>query len=140
MTTISTAGLPALSSAETAFKTAIEAAIDGAVGNNSLTSAHIFVGNGSNVATDAVVSGVISLSNTGVVSFSTSFAYVTTTASNGEVAITGMTATGGCVVTPLESVAAPHVICGTDKITIYEAGTSNVYNAKSVAVLVLKKS
>lgn len=37
--------------------------------STTLTSAHIYVGNASNVATDTAVSGVISLSNSGVVSF-----------------------------------------------------------------------
>jgi hypothetical protein len=50
MTTISLAGVAAQSQSEKAFKTNIETAIDGAVGNNTLASAHIFVGNASNVA------------------------------------------------------------------------------------------
>lgn len=38
--------------------------------SNALTSAHIFVGNGSNVATDVAMSGDISISNTGATSYS----------------------------------------------------------------------
>jgi len=44
---------------------AIQTQIDGKL-SNTLTSAHIYVGNGSNVATDVAVTGDIAISNTGV--------------------------------------------------------------------------
>jgi hypothetical protein len=39
--------------------------------SNTLTSAHLFVGNGSNVATDVAVSGDLTLANTGAFTFNT---------------------------------------------------------------------
>jgi hypothetical protein len=183
-TTISTAGLPALSTAEKTFKTAIETAIDAAglvtmdaatASNDgyitkefaalmvaatatndgyldkddfatftakqtaTLADGKIWVGNGSNVAAAVSLTGPIDLSNAGLTSFDAAWKFVTTTGTNGEVAISDMTTNGGCVVTPMESVAAPHAVAAAGKVTIYEAGTTNVYNAKKVAILVLSK-
>jgi hypothetical protein len=70
MTTISTTGMAQLSTDAKTFKTNIEAAIDGAVGNNALTSAHIFVGNASNVAADVAVTGTLVMANDGSTSLS----------------------------------------------------------------------
>lgn len=60
--------------------------ITGAGSGSSLTSAHIFVGNASNVATDVAVSGVIAISNTGVTSFAAGG--ITNAAINAAAAIT----------------------------------------------------
>lgn len=68
MTTIATTGMAQLTTNEKQFKANIEAAIDGAVGNNTLTSAHIFVGNASNVAADVEVTGTLAITNAGVTS------------------------------------------------------------------------
>ncbi len=46
--------------------------VGGAGGTLALTSAHLFVGNASNRATDVPVSGVLTLANTGVFSFASS--------------------------------------------------------------------
>jgi hypothetical protein len=140
MTTIATTGMAALSTHEKKFKENIEAAIDGAVGNNTLTSAHIFVGNASNVAADVAVTGPIALSNAGVTSFSSTWGKKASTDTNGEIALTGMTAAGVALVVPNESVGAIHVVPGTDKLTVYSAGTTNVVASKSFAVLAITKS
>ena len=70
MTTIATTGMAQLSTDAKLFKANIEAAIDGAVGNNTLTAAHIFVGNASNVAADVAVTGTLVITNAGVTSLS----------------------------------------------------------------------
>ena len=140
MTTISTAGMAALSTHEKKFKENIETAIDGAVGNNTLTSAHIFVGNASNVAADVAVTGPIALSNAGVTSFASTWGKKASTDTNGEIALTGMTSAGVALVVPNESVGAIHVVPGTNKLTVYSAGTTNVVASKSFAVLAITKS
>jgi hypothetical protein len=140
MTTIATTGMAALSTHEKKFKENIEAAIDGAVGNNTLTSAHIFVGNASNVAADVAVTGPLSITNGGVTSFASTWGKKGTTDTNGEIALTGMTAAGVALVVPNESVGAIHVVPGTDKLTVYSAGTTNVVASKSFAVLAITKS
>jgi len=70
MTTILTTGMAQLSTDAKVFKGHIETAIDGAVGNNTLNSAHIFVGNASNVAADVAVTGTLIMANDGATSLS----------------------------------------------------------------------
>lgn len=67
--------------ADTLATKAYARSVGGSGGTSSLTSAHIFVGNGSNVATDVAMSGDITINNTGVTAIGTN--KVTTTTING---------------------------------------------------------
>ena len=63
---------------------------------------------------------------------------VSTTSASGVIAIPGVTAASGVVVTAQESQAAVHVIPGTDQIVVYAAGTGTPVNAKKFAWHVVK--
>lgn len=142
MTTIATTGMAQLTTNEKQFKTNIEAAIDGAVGNNTLTSAHIFVGNASNVATDVEVTGVVDLSNAGAFTWDTAWVNVATTSSNGELTIANMTSNGGVIVLPRATTGTngpiTHQTAAAGKVTLFYDGTTNVAASLSVAYLVAK--
>lgn len=79
------------------------------VGNGTLTSAHLFVGNSSNVATDVAASGDISLSNTGA------FTVLAAPASG----ITGATLASNVLASSLTSVGSLSslTVSGTSKFT-----------------------
>lgn len=117
-------------------KTAIDLVSTGAA---TLASGKIFVGNSNNVSTAVTPSGVIAVSTAGVVSFSSNFATASTTDTNGEIAITGMTTNGIVLAVPNESAASVHVVPAAGKVTVFEAGTTNVISTKKFAVLVLSK-
>lgn len=73
---------------------------------------------------------------------------VETTDASGEIAVTGMTATGSVQVTPAEDLGTnlvlADVVCGTDKITVYTRNTNTdaraALNAKDVHLLVIALS
>lgn len=58
---------------------------------------------------------------------------------NGEISVAGMTSNGRVVITPMEACPAVHVVPASGKITVFEANTTNVINAKKLAVLILAK-
>lgn len=70
-------------------------------GSTALTSAHIFVGNASNVATDVAMTGVIAISNAGLTSFG-SFSSATLAA-----ALTDETGTGNVVFSNSPTLVTP---------------------------------
>ncbi len=166
-TTILTAGLPTFSESEKLYKSYIETAIDtaglvtmdAATASNdgfltkedfatftakqtaTLGDAKILVGNASNIAAAVTPSGVISLANTGVVTFSTNFANVAATDSNGKLTIANMTSGGGAIVMPMESIGTnvvTHCTAATGTLTVNINGSTNVLASKSVAYLVTK--
>jgi hypothetical protein len=165
--TISTAGLPTLSESDKLFKLHIETAIDtaglvtldAATASNdgfltkesfatftakqtaTLADGKILAGNASNIATAVTPTGVISMANTGVFTFSTNFANVATTTSNGELTIANMTASGGGIVMALAATGTnvvTHATPATGKLTVNINGTTNVLASTSVAYFVTK--
>jgi hypothetical protein len=110
-------------------------------GSSSLTipAGKILVGSATNTALPVTPTGVVALSNAGVVSFSTNFAFAATSGTNGEIAVSGMTTNGAVVITPMEACPAVHVVAAAGKVTVFEANTTNVINAKKLAVLILAK-
>lgn len=142
MTTIATTGLAQMTTNEKQWKANIEAAIDGAVGNNALTSANIFVGNASNVAAGVAVTGVVDLDNTGKFTWDSAWMNVATTSSNGELTIADMTSNGGIIVLPRASTGTngpiTHQTAAAGKVTLFYDGTTNVAASLSVAYAVVK--
>jgi hypothetical protein len=104
----------------------------------SLASGKINVGNASNVPTAVTVSGVVTLAASGATAFASNVAGRSASDSNGEIAITGVTSNSGVIVLAQESLDAVHVVPAAGKITVYEAGTTNVVAAKSFAWIVVK--
>lgn len=117
----------------------LKLAKEGAASSIALAEGKILVGSSAGVAFPQTPGGVIAMASNGQVSFSTAFAFAATTGTNGEIAVSGMTTNGAVVITPLESTAAVHVVPAAGKITVFEAGTTNVINAKKLAVLILSK-
>jgi hypothetical protein len=165
--TISTAGLPQFSESETLYKSHIETAIDtaglvtmsAATASNdgfltkesfatftakqtaTLADGKILAGNASNVATAVTPSGVVSMANTGVFTFSTNFDNVATTDSNGKLIIANMTSSGGAVVMALAATGTnvvTHCTPATGTLTVNVNGTTNVLASTSVAYHVCK--
>jgi hypothetical protein len=112
---------------------------DGATSGITLPAGKILVGDSSNLAMPQTPTGVVALSNAGVVSFSTNFAFAATSGTNGEIAVSGMTTNGAVIITPMEACPAVHVVAAAGKVTVFEANTTNVINAKKLAVLILAK-
>lgn len=87
----------------------------------------------SKTAIDAVSAGATASG------FSSNVAFKATSGTNGEIAVSGMTTNGAVVITPMEACPAVHVVPAAGKITVFEANTTNVINAKKLAVLILSK-
>jgi hypothetical protein len=107
----------------------------------TLADGKILAGNASNVATAVTPSGVISMANTGAFTFSTNFANVATTSSNGELTIANMTSSGGAIVMALAATGTnvvTHATPATGKLTVNINGGTNVLASTSVAYLVTK--
>lgn len=112
---------------------------DAALGSGvTLASGKIAVGNASNIPAAVTVSGVVTLSNAGATAFSSNVAGRSTTTSNGEIAISGITSNSGVIVLAQEEQGAVHVVPAAGKITVFAAGTSNVIDSKSFAWIVVK--
>jgi hypothetical protein len=71
--------------------------------------------------------------------FSSNVAFKVTSGTNGEISVTGMTSNGAVVITPMEACPAVHVVPAAGKVTVFEANTTNVIDAKKLAVLILAK-
>lgn len=108
---------------------------------NTLASGKIYIGDSNNAVSEVTPSGLVTMSTAGVVEFTTTRGYLATTASNGEITFNsniGITSNSVVLAVPNESCAAVHVIPAANKVTCFEAGTTNVINAKKIALLVVK--